>query len=98
MIGAAALHAIADVENHQPVVPVRRVHQAVDDVQVMHVPAGIRTVCSELGDLLRVRGVRDVDGVHGSRAVVREKHELAVFRVFIDVDRVDASRDAISKL
>jgi insulysin len=52
----------------------------------------------ELGDLFRLRGIGDVDRVHGAGAVVGEEDELSELRILIHVHRVHAGGDAVGEL
>ncbi len=90
--------AVPDVEDDQPVVPVARVHQAVDDVEVVHVARGVGAVGVPLAGADRMRGVGEVDDVDGAGAVVGDEDVAAVLRVLVDVDRVHARGDAVGEL
>ena len=90
--------AVPDVEDDQPVVPVARVHQAVDDVEVVHVARGVGAVGAPLAGADRMRGVGEVDDVDGAGAVVGDEDVAAVLRVLVDEGGVHPPRDPVGEL
>ena len=95
LVGTAALDAVADVEHDQAVVPPRRVHHAVLNVDVVQHHAGGRLLRPPLATLLGMRRVGDVDDVQRARAVVREVDVRAELRLLVNERRVHAGGDAV---
>ena len=63
---ATALHAVPDVEDDEPVVPVGEIGEPVHYHHVVQVAAGFGLLRLPAGDLLRVDGIPEVD--HAERA------------------------------
>ena len=93
VLGAAALHAVADVENHEPVVPIRQRRQAVADVDVVERTAGFRALHLPAGDLFGVIRIANIDDAHRAGGVVGEVDVAA-----LDVGTVDAARHRFGEL
>ena len=70
--GAAALDAVADVQDDQPVVPVAEVRQAVRHRDVVDIAPGLGLLGLPPRHFLRLGGVADVDDPHRARGVVGE--------------------------
>ena len=95
----AAANAVAHVEDHEPVVPVRRVEQAVLHVDVVQRPPGIRTILGlPEADLPRMVRIVDVEHMQRAGAVVGDEDVLAVLRVLVDERRVHTGGDAVGEL
>ena len=95
---AAALHAVAHVEDHQSVVPVRQIREAILDVDVVQGPAGIGPIGAPLPHFLRMRWIADVHHMHGAGAVVGQVDMGAVLLLLKDERRVDAGVHALGEL
>ena len=74
VLGAPAAHAVADIENDEPVVPVAEVGQAILHVDVVQHPAGGAAGRFPARHLLRGHRVADVDDAHRAGGVVGQVH------------------------
>src|SRR5437773_4338942 len=52
--GTATAHPVADIEDHEPVVPVREIRKPVDDHDVVEIPPRLSLLGLPAGDLLAV--------------------------------------------
>src|SRR2546422_4714985 len=89
----STLHAVADVQDDEAVVPVGQGRESVPDVDVMQHPSRFGALYLPAGHLLRVVGVADVDDPHGAGRVVGQ-----VDVALVDVGAVDATRDRLGEL
>ena len=92
-LGTAALHPVAHVENHESVVPVRQIGEAVGDHHVVQVASGLRLLGLPARDLLGVVRIADVDHPQRSRGVVRD-----VGVALVDVGAVHAAAHGLRVL
>ena len=71
LVGPPALDAVANVEDHEAVVPPRCVHEAVLDVDVVQHDAGGDLLRTPVADGLWMSRIGNVDDVQRSRPVIR---------------------------
>ena len=69
-LGRATLHAVADIENDEPVVPVRQIGEAVHHHDVVQVAARLGLFGLPAADFLRVIRILDADHPHRPGRVV----------------------------
>ena len=93
----AALDPVADVEDHEPVVPVRHVGEPVAHVDVVQ-HARRRTVGLPARNLARILRVADVDHAQRAGRVVGEIDVCAVLRLRVHVRRVHATGHRLREL
>src|SRR5690606_22178151 len=95
--GTAALHAVANVQHYQAVVPVAQVRQAVLHVHVVQRAAGVGPVGAPLRGFLRMVRVADVHDVDGAGAVVGQVDVGAVLLLPVHERRMHAGVDAFGE-
>ena len=93
VLRAASLDAVADVENHQTLVPVAQVGQPVLHIDVVHVVSGLVGPGLPPGHLPRLVRIPDVDHPKRAGRVVGEIHVAPV-----DEGAVHTTGDGLSEL
>ena len=92
-LGTAALHAVADIEDHQAVVPIGEGGEPVAHVDVVQRAAGLGALDLPARDLFGMVRIADVDHPHRARRVVGQVHVAA-----IHVGAVHAAGDRLGEL
>src|SRR5437879_12230790 len=91
--GSATPYAVADVEDHEAVVPVGEIREPVDDHDVVEIPSRLGLFRLPAGDLPGMQGILDVDHAHRARGVVG-----AVGVTSVDMRAVHAAGDRLRVL
>ena len=97
----SSLDAVADVENHQAVVPPAPVQEAILYIHVVQAAPCIASIGARRlprRRLARLGRVIDVDHVDRAGAVIRDVDVAAVPRVGVDKGGVHARRDAVGEV